>query len=354
MSYRTGRTWGLAAAAAALLVTAVAWAIFGGRIFAPAALSSARGPVLGGVSSHAELTDRCDACHVAPWSRSRMNDRCLACHTDVRAEFGDSTRLHGAFADAARCRHCHTEHHGPDGQLTTLDAASLDHSSFGFSLATHRTTSAGKDFVCADCHSADSFAFEEAQCESCHREYQSDFVQQHVATWGSDCRTCHDGTAATGSAFDHARTAFPLTGAHVHVDCAACHEPRPDGTAALQPPVDCIGCHRADDTHNGSMGEDCAACHGTTRWEDATFDHTFPLSHGSRRPSECTVCHQDAPRSYERYTCYGCHEHTPARIAAEHRDEGITAAELPNCAECHPTGREHEGGRRSSRDRRDR
>ena len=283
-----------------------------------------------------------------------MNARCLACHTDIRAEFGDSTQLHGVFAEAAQCRTCHTEHHGSAGELTVLGANALDHSKFGFSLATHLVTAAGRSFECADCHAPKSFAFTASRCESCHREYQPDFMAEHAAEWGANCRSCHDGTAATGSAFDHARTDFALTGAHAQVDCAGCHRPAGSPEPLAKPPVTCIGCHRADDTHNGSMGEDCAACHSAVNWKDAQFDHTFPLAHGSRRPSECTVCHQDAPRNYERYTCYGCHEHSPQRIAAEHREEGISAAELANCMSCHPTGREHEGeGRDRRRDRDD-
>lgn len=351
MVHRRGVAWGALAVLAALLLAGAAWLVFGGRIFAPAALSAAEGEALGGVGSHAELAGNCGACHVAPWSDSTMDDRCLACHTDVQAELGDTTALHGVFADQVQCRGCHTEHHGSDGELTRLDVASLDHTRFGFSLETHVTTAAGQTFACADCHAADTFAFDDALCESCHREYQPAFVDEHVAVWGADCRSCHDGTAATGSAFDHARTAFALTGAHVRVECRACHQDAATARAVAQPPTECVGCHRDDDTHRGSMGEDCAACHGTSTWEDAQFDHTFPLTHGSRRPSECELCHQDAPRSYERYTCYGCHEHSPANIAGEHREEGISAAEMVDCVRCHPTGREHEGERRGERRR---
>ncbi|HEX6309530.1 MAG TPA: cytochrome c3 family protein [Longimicrobiales bacterium] len=353
MEQRWGLAWGMLTVLVTLLLAAAAWMAFGGRIFAPDALSAASGEPLGGVRSHAELAGRCGACHVAPWSGSTMDARCLACHSDVRAELADSTGLHGVLADQIRCRSCHTEHHGPDGELTRLDAAALDHADFGFSLETHRTTAANRSFACADCHAPDSFAFDEARCESCHREYQPGFLDDHVAVWGADCRACHDGTAATGSAFDHARTAFPLTGAHGPVECRSCHQRAGTARAVANPPTECVGCHRTDDTHRGSMGEDCAACHSTATWEDARFDHTFPLSHGSRSPSECTVCHQNAPGDYGPYTCYGCHEHSPARVAAEHREEGISSTEMADCVRCHATGREHEGERRGERQRRE-
>ena len=43
------------------------------------------------------------------------------------------------------------------------------------------------------------------------------------------------------------------------------------------------------------------------------------------------TCHTG--NDYSRYTCYGCHEHTPAKIRAEHQEEGIS--NFTNCVECH-------------------
>jgi hypothetical protein len=39
---------------------------------------------------------------------------------------------------------------------------------------------------------------------------------------------------------------------------------------------------------------------------------------------------------YKKYTCYGCHEHTPANIRREHVEEGIR--NFDNCVECHRSG----------------
>jgi hypothetical protein len=38
------------------------------------------------------------------------------------------------------------------------------------------------------------------------------------------------------------------------------------------------------------------------------------------------------------YTCYGCHEHQPARIEKRHRG----MVNITNCVKCHPTGRGNE------------
>lgn len=43
---------------------------------------------------------------------------------------------------------------------------------------------------------------------------------------------------------------------------------------------------------------------------------------------------------YSRYTCYGCHEHTPDNIRREHIEEGIR--DFDNCVECHRNADEHD------------
>ena len=61
------------------------------------------------------------------------------------------------------------------------------------------------------------------------------------------------------------------------------------------------------------------------------------------------TCH--VRNDYSAYTCYGCHEHTPANIRREHVDEGIR--QFDNCVECHRSADEHDikGGKGEKRDR---
>lgn len=129
-------------------------------------------------------------------------------------------------------------------------------------------------------------------------------------------------------------------------DCTACHREHTDrlapakGTLArfdhsmlrASQAADCKGCHTAPETrvHRGVTAQ-CSQCHGTKAWKPATLDHAryFPLV-GEHRAS-CDTCH---PRNdTSRYTCYGCHEHTPANIRAEHLEEGIR--DYQDCVECH-------------------
>ncbi len=343
----------LAGAALALAASLGAWALAGGRLFNPGALSAAAGRPLGGVRSHAQLAGKCDACHAAPWSAPGMDARCLACHTDIQAALRDTTSLHGALTDAAACRACHTEHRGPAGALTRFAGAGEAHEKFGFALAAHRTTADRREFACADCHPRASFAFRRERCEACHRDYQPDFVTRHIARWGADCLACHDGTDRfTRGRFDHAAAGFALDGAHASADCLACHRGAGTLAALKAAPTACAACHAQDDRHRGSMGQACGACHGSASWEGARFDHAaFPVSHGSRDPVACSVCHPQA-NQYAVYTCYGCHEHAPGRIEAKHVREGIS--DFRDCVRCHRGGSEHgegEGGEHEGRRR---
>ncbi|MCX5762168.1 MAG: hypothetical protein NTW72_11830 [Gemmatimonadetes bacterium] len=258
---------------AALLAAVVVAALLGrggSAIFSPGPLLTADSTpvVLGGVTSHAALGNRCEACHVAPWSGDRMDARCLACHTDITRAIADTTSLHGALDDATGCRSCHdAEHRGGRASSMTLRSVGALHERFG----------------------------------------------------------------------------FPLTGAHRKVACDKCHIP---GDGYAKAPKTCIGCHAKDDKHKNGFGPDCASCHNTRRWTGARFAHdVFPLNHGRRGASKCTVCHEDA-KNYKSYTCYNCHEHSRERVAAQHRGE-VRAGNLDNCIKCHPGGRgegdEHEG-----------
>lgn len=336
--------WSLWAAVIAACAVGAVWFVSGGGMFSPGPLAEAGAPgvVLGGVASHAELAGDCGACHAPPVGGGTMGDRCLTCHVETRRETVESTGLHGAVEAVEDCRACHTEHHGAAAELTRVDDLALEHGRFGFSLALHRTTARGTDFACADCHGPSGFTFDPGDCRRCHEEYQPDFTAEHANRFGDDCMACHDGSGAAG--VDHTALGFPLTGGHADVSCAACHgeTARAEDFAAVS--TGCVDCHGADDAHDGGFGADCASCHTIDGWEGARFDHEFPLRHGSRRNSDCAVCHLDAPRDYDTYTCYGCHEHSPARIRGEHLEEGIR--DFEDCVSCHPTGREHEGRRR--------
>ncbi|HEX4933573.1 MAG TPA: hypothetical protein VFV33_10375, partial [Gemmatimonadaceae bacterium] len=176
----------VAAALTTAVLVAAAWTAGGGAMFSPGALHAGDSTpaTLGGVTSHRGLSRQCAACHVAPWGAGRMDDRCVDCHTDIQGELRDTASLHGHLDDARRCITCHTEHAGPGGRITRMAGLGAVHRRFGFALEAHRHTPAGAPFTCLECHRADSFVFDDAQCATCHRDYQRRFVDRHVRDWG--------------------------------------------------------------------------------------------------------------------------------------------------------------------------
>jgi hypothetical protein len=97
----------------------------------------------------------------------------------------------------------------------------------------------------------------------------------------------------------------------------------------------CSTCHIAPaNALHKALSVGCDKCHQTEAWKPASFDHNkyFPLDQ-DHNPT-CVTCH--AGNNYQQYTCYGCHEHTPATMQAKHREEGI-GADLEHCVRCHRT-----------------
>jgi hypothetical protein len=96
----------------------------------------------------------------------------------------------------------------------------------------------------------------------------------------------------------------------------------------------------------------CAQCHSAQGWKPATFDHERLFALDGDHNARCETCHVN--NDYSRYTCYGCHEHTPANVRAEHEEEGIR--NFDNCVKCHrnATDEPKEGGEGGGRDRRER
>ncbi len=281
-------------------------------------------------AGHADFESECERCHT-PW-RGIQAARCEQCHQDVgRQRLGDPG-LHRYFRDAERCTLCHTDHRGASASLTTVSTELFNHERTRFSLARHQQDYDGSDLACRDCHVTGGYTGATADCTTCHHEAAPAFMDEHTAVFGPDCTACHDGLDSM-SGFEH-ETVFPLDGAHAVLSCSACHQER----VFAGTPDSCVGCHAEPAVHAGLFGLDCAACHTTEAWQPAALmDHTFPLDHGESGTLACQTCHES---SYAVYTCYNCHEHEPADIAEEHRDEGIF--DFADCARCHPTGREDE------------
>ena len=244
------------------------------------------------LKGHEKPETSCLSCH-QPFGGA-TSDRCMSCHKPddigIRSVAGnpipaDSGKapFHRALAGKS-CTGCHSDHRGTKAALA---------------LKTFRHEDLPPDFSnrCIDCHR------NRKPADNIHR------------TLSSNCAACHGTKQWKPATFDHRRFA---------------------ASSGRQ----CISCHRTekpnDNLHLNAATASCSACHGTKQWKPATFDHNryFPLDRDHR--ASCRTCHP-GPSGYKTYTCYNCHEHSPANIAGEHREEGIYRYD--NCIKCHRGGK---------------
>jgi hypothetical protein len=355
---------GLLALALILAAVGAALLLNGGEMFSPGGLSARSGDALGGVTSHAALQGNCPACHTAPWSQVSMAARCVTCHADVSRQLAEQTGLHGALLGSSpsteqECRTCHTEHHGADGTLTSADLSDFPHQRLGFSLQAHQRTADGAAFTCQGCHSAATYQFDQSTCVACHRSYQADFITAHLADFGQDCLSCHDGIDTYGRSFDHNKLRFALLGKHASLRCGQCHAGAVQLADLQTTPTACFNCHQKDDRHAGSFGTDCGACHNPEAWSQVTFDHSqtsFPLT-GAHLQVKCQACHQNNNFTSLSTECASCHTepayhlglfnttcqscHTtrawlPAQFNLAHNFP-LNHGDADSCRSCHPT-----------------
>ena len=192
-----------------------------------------------------------------------------------------------------------------------------------------------------------------------HKELSTDCFACHAPLTGASserCLSCHKPDdigrlTTTGLPVSKPLTATPFHQKLVSQDCVACHSDhagvkrfRPQGhfnhallNAATR--EQCQDCHKSptDSLHQQISGN-CKQCHSQEKWKPATFDHGKFFELDRDHKTECVTCH--VRNDYSRYTCYGCHEHTPAKIRREHVEEGIRNFE--NCVECHRNANEHD------------
>jgi hypothetical protein len=258
------------------------------------------GPLIPG---HAALTTDCFACH-APW-RGATTERCVACHAapDIglrttqgvpiaATKAGRATPLKMSFHQELAepdCMACHSDHAGP--RLN-------QHNRKPFSHAMLRAATRDR---CASCHAAPANAT--------HRSLSV------------GCAQCHKTEGWKPASFDHAA----LPPAELN-RCESCHKS----------PTDTL--HRQV---SGNFGGNCARCHTPKAWKPATFEHDKLFVLDKDHNAACVTCH--AGNDYGKYTCYGCHEHTPANVRSKHVKEGISNFE--NCVECHRSAEGEPGGK---------
>ena len=193
---------------------------------------------------------------------------------------------------------------------------------------------------CSRCHDRANRSAQATLCRGCHEPVARDIDQRtgfHGRLAGaqdvqcSACHTEHKGRNADivklePASFPHARTDFPLQGAHVTVACSSCHVA---GRKYREAASGCVDCHRDDEPHEGKLGRDCTTCHEVTAWVRVRFDHAktkFALT-GAHAETSCAACHLG-----NRY------KGTPVQCAACHAPDDVHGGSRgPACADCHQT-----------------
>ncbi len=296
---------------------------------------------------------QCFQCHASAGSRAGMDARCLACHTEIGWMKARHRGFHAQVA-AKECASCHPDHGGRDFQLVVWDGGApekFDHRRAGFVLEGRHAT-----LPCRDCHTpalqksgaaalirrknrAASWLGLETACADCHQD-------PHRGQLGARCASCHGQSAWKPAAgFDHAKTAFPLTGRHAQVECAKCHAAPSVATTRDAkgeivpqwkplPHADCAACHK--DPHAGRFPGACAKCHVTADWHQVGktgFNHDltrYPLR-GRHAGVACASCHDAAKAWGEKpkfARCTDCHQDA-------HAGQATLLGQAADCAACH-------------------
>lgn len=316
------------------------------------------------IAGHAKLEGQCGNCHVR-FDREAQTRLCQDCHKPVAEDVRNKSGFHGRL-DEKECRACHTEHKGRNARVVKLDEKAFDHARTDFPLRGKHAKQA-----CKDCHFANVKHRKAASdCFACHRD-----DDKHKGHLGTKCANCHGEADWKQARFDHGKTRFALRGAHDDLKCDKCHT----DLSFARTPMDCLSCHRKDDTHKGIFGGRCQDCHRETKWDQPTFRHdtdtryrlldkhrVVPCEkcHGSpgavkKTPSRCVACHKadDTHKGSLGEKCESCHsekqwkqarfehnrdirfplrdKHAAAKCESCHKP-GATTAKLPGrCNDCH-------------------
>ncbi len=310
---------------------------------------------------------------------------CAACHEP------DPVVLHRGLPHG-QCGDCHQDHHDDQfGDKRCEACHDHEHEKFAVPDFDHDKTDyplegAHKPVECEKCHEKQGEVVRHkpiahADCDDCHVH-----ADPHEGRFEPEtCDSCHKSLDSwKNEAFDHDKTAYPLTGAHEPVECLKCH------ISDDRPPIEyasCLDCHHATaNPHGEELGpESCEDCHVTSSWLELTWDHaagtTFPLvdahaelacslCHEDRsytgEQADCAACHDDeAPARHFEGACDGCHDqrawlpasfgalghdvtgfalrglHRELRCSDCHQPAEHYAAAQPDCADCHASDDPH-------------
>ncbi len=194
---------------------------------------------------------------------------------------------------------------------------------------------------CFSCHEqGGNFKGLSTTCYSCHRnDYETSSNPPHQSNnFPTQCQQCHVIQNWRPASFDHNTTQFPLTGAHISVNCSNCHQ-----TGYTQMSTQCVSCHlnNFNSTTNPnhttlSISTECTSCHTTNaNWKPAQFpqhNNYFALTGAHALIStNCEQCHNSNYTNLSN-ACVACHQGDyNSAINPNHTNAGISTS----CEGCH-------------------
>lgn len=247
----------------------------------------------------------------------------LALGTALARPVAAQQNPHGKLPAGLDCSDCHT----PKSWKPDPATVKFDHDKqTRFPLTgRHRST------ACRACHldlSFDEPSLRAAECATCHADV-------HRGAYAERCAECHNTVSFSDvqARQVHARTTFPLTGAHLQIDCRACHV---DSRLGEFTPLDpqCVACHRTQyeqaqpiDHVASGFPVECQQCHSTIAWSAYVhFDHPS-VSGGFRLLG-----------AHERIRCESCHDANLGPLFQPANDQDCIACHQPDYQRGHPGG----------------
>jgi nitrate/TMAO reductase-like tetraheme cytochrome c subunit len=276
----------------------------------------------------AHTNTECTKCHTNGYTGTPSD--CNSCHHNNYT--GASVPNHVNAGMPLTCENCHT--------TTAWEPSSFNHNTTGFVLLGAHTSIQ----QCSSCHKG-NLTTAKTDCYSCHQTQFSNAPGHVSQGFPHECEQCHNNNTWENATFDHAKTAFPLTGAHLTATCKSCHSTGYAGT-----PKDCVSCHQSDynsttDPNHKTLlfPTDCEFCHSATTWNSTTYNHDtqyFPIYSGEHRGewATCADCHK-VPSNFGNFTCIDCHEHNRTSMDSEHRNVANYSYTSTACYSCHPKGK---------------
>ncbi len=206
----------------------------------------------------AHTTTDCQSCHQNGYTGTPTD--CFACHT---TDYNNTTNPNHIAANfPTTCVECHS--------TTAWQPATFDHDNQYFPIYSGKHKD--KWNQCSECHTTPN-NYSLFSCIDCHEHNRTSMDSKHQGVNGYvynslNCYDCHPDGRERPVVFNHALTEFPLTGAHVQVECAQCHSSNQQRLS-----TECVACHKQDymnsvnPNHQASgISTDCISCHNTSNW----------------------------------------------------------------------------------------